>query len=602
MTASLTSAAELEFAPVVVDIEHQPNDAMVLRTRIDFTVPDERFHDYLTHWAKETPDATFMAERESPDGGWRKISYGEAHARARAIAAGLATRDLGQDKPMMILSGNSIDHQVVAMAAMMAGVPYAPISVAYSTVSEDFAKLKHIIGLLDPGLVFVVDAAPFKRALSIPEMAGREIVAIRNVEAVAGAKPLAALESDERATLDARDASLGPDTIAKILFTSGSTGVPKGVITTHRMMCSTQHQMALLWPFLTQEKPVILDWLPWSHVFGGTFCVGIALRYGGAFYIDDGKPMASEFPKTVRNLREISPTYYWSVPKGYEFLLAALNADDALRQSFCRNLKMMFYAGASLPEPIWRALERHCKQTSGRHVPMLTSWGLTETAPSITMVPNAHSAAGNVGVPVPGAELKLIPNRGKLEARVRGPNITPGYWRMPEATHAAFDSEGYFLTGDALLFINQSEPARGMRFDGRVTEDFKLLTGTWVNVGEIRGRANAALAGLASDTVVAAPDRDDLGLLIIAAPGHIPDDEVYLEKLRQALTRMNSQVSGTSNIIARAIVLETPPSLDSGEITDKGSLNSRLILQNRFDIVDRLYSDDDPDVIIPNKA
>lgn len=597
MTAS---AQELAFAPVVVDIEHQPNDVMVLRTRMDFAPSNERFHDYLARWAKETPDAVFMAER-GPDGAWRKTSYAAAYAQARRVAAGLAQRPLGQDKPIMILSGNSVDHQVMALAAMMAGVPYAPISVAYSTVSQDFAKLKHIIGLLDPGLVFVVDAKPFARALAIPEMAGREIVAIDNVDAAPGAKPMSALESDDMAALDARAGSIGPDTIAKILFTSGSTGVPKGVITTHRMMGVTQQQMAALWPFFGEEKPVILDWLPWSHVFGGTFCTGIALRYGGSFYIDDGKPMPSEFPKTVRNLLEISPTFYWSVPKGYEFLLAALNADDALRQSFCRNLKMMFYAGASLPEPVWRALERHCKQTSGRHVPMLTSWGLTETAPSITMVPNAHCAAGNVGVPVPGAELKLIPNRGKLEARVRGPNITPGYWRMPEATHAAFDSEGYFLTGDALLFVDQRDPARGMRFDGRVTEDFKLLTGTWVNVGEIRGRANAALAGLASDTVVTAPDRDDLGLLIIPAPGHIPDDEIYLEKLRQALTKMNAQVSGTSNLIARAIVLETPPSLDSGEITDKGSLNSRLILQNRFDVVDRLYSDDDPDVIIPGK-
>ena len=597
MTAS---AQELAFAPVVVDIEHQPNDVMVLRTRMDFAPSSERFHDYLARWAKETPDVVFMAERGA-DGAWRKTSYAAAYAQARRIAAGLAQRPLGQDKPLMILSGNSVDHQIMALAAMMAGVPYAPISVAYSTVSQDFAKLKHIVGLLDPGLVFVVDAKPFARALAIPEVAGREIIAIDNVEAAPGAKPLSALESDDMAALDARADSIGPDTIAKILFTSGSTGVPKGVITTHRMMGTTQQQMAALWPFFTQEKPVILDWLPWSHVFGGTFCTGIALRYGGSFYIDDGKPMPSEFPKTVRNLLEISPTFYWSVPKGYEFLLAALNADDALRQSFCRNLKMMFYAGASLPEPVWRALERHCKATSGRHVPMLTSWGLTETAPSITMVPNAHCAAGNVGVPVPGAELKLIPNRGKLEARVRGPNITPGYWRMAEATHAAFDSEGYFLTGDALLFVDQRDPARGMRFDGRVTEDFKLLTGTWVNVGEIRGRANAALAGLASDTVVTAPDRDDLGLLIIPAPGQIPDDEIYLEKLRQALTQMNSQVSGTSNIIARAIVLETPPSLDSGEITDKGSLNSRLILQNRFDVVDRLYSDDDPDVIIPGK-
>lgn len=593
------NAHRLRFAEADVDVRELAGGVRILTNRTAFVQPKERMHDYLAFWANRAPERPFIAERPSPDAAFVGLTYAQAYARARRVAANLVARGLGPDAPLAILSGNSVDHQVLALAAMMAGVPYAPISPAYSTIAADFAKLGHILDLVRPSLVYASDGAAFGRALAIPDMAGRQIVCSSNCERVPAAEPFdALLRPADEAALDRRDAAVGLDTVAKLLFTSGSTGVPKGVITTHRMMVASHEQVRLVWPFLEDEPPVILDWLPWSHVFGGSFSVGCALRYGGTFHIDDGKPLPGEFAKTIRNLREIAPTLFWSVPKAFEFLAAELRGDEALCRAFFRRLQFMLYAGASLPGPLWKELEALSSSATGKVVPMLTSWGLTETAPSITIVNRADAGVGNVGVPMPGLELKLVPNRGKLEARVRGPNVMPGYWRMDEATGAAFDHEGFFKTEDALLFAVANVPERGMRFDGRVTEDFKLLTGTWVNVGEVRMRALAALATLASNAVVTAPDRDDLGLLIVAAPGRDPDDEEYRTEIAAALARMNKTVSGASQRIARALVLQVPPSLDTGEMTDKGSLNSRLILEKRRADVDRLYEGRDRDVIV----
>ncbi len=589
----------LRFAETAVDVRHGAGGVITVKAKTPFVEPKERLHDLFARRARERPDQLFIAERKTPDAPFTGLTYGQAYARARAIAVGLAERALGVDRPIAILSGNSVNHQILGLAAMMAGVPYAPISPPYSTLSADFDRLKNIFAVLDPGLVYAEDGATFARALALPEMAGREIVVGADADKIAGALVfddlLSAHSSDK---LDAVDATITLDTIAKFLFTSGSTGTPKGVITTHRMLTSSIEQIRLVWPFLEGLNPVILDWLPWSHVFGGSFSVAFALRYRGTFYIDDGRPLPKEFWKTSRNLREISPTFYWSVPKGYEFLAADLERDEALRESFFANLRFMFYAGASLPAPIFEALERFARRT-GRDIPMLTSWGLTETAPSITIVNRAGAGVGNVGTPMPGLELKLLPNHGKLEARVRGPNVTPGYWKMPEATKEAFDLDGYFKTGDALLFAFETDPARGMRFDGRISEDFKLLTGVWANVGDIRMRALEALHGLASNVVVTAPDRDDLGLLIIAAPDCNLDDPDYLKKIAEALARHNAKHMGASQRLARAMVMRAPPSLDSGEMTDKGSLNSRLILQKRAYDVERLYRGVDEDVIFP---
>jgi feruloyl-CoA synthase len=437
----------------------------------------------------------------------------------------------------------------------------------------------------------------------MPELQTCEKVVGANEDRVPGAINMdQLLEDRDYVGLDERDSAIGPNSIAKLLFTSGSTGVPKGVMTTHRMLVSTFEQTRLMWPFLEDQPPVILDWLPWSHVFGGTFSIGAVLRYGGIFYIDDGRPIPGEFWKTVRNLKEVEPTYFWSVPKAYEYLAAVLASDADLRRKFFSRLGLMLYAGASLPGPVWAALEKYAEEETGASIPVLTSWGLTETAPSLTIVNRFAAGVGNVGVPVPGLELKLVPNRGKLEARVRGPNVMPGYWGMEEETAKAFDEEGFFRTGDALRFMNESAPERGLRFDGRIAEDFKLSTGTWVNVGEVRTKALAELGGLASNAVVTGPDRDDLGLLIVASPDFDRNDVGYRKRIASALARMNAAAGGSSQRIARALVLETPPSQDTGEMTDKGSLNSRLILEKRRPDVERLYKGQDPDVILPSAA
>jgi len=596
--ATLHLLPELRFLDADVSVERRADGSTVLRTEAPFEPAEALLHGYLSQWALARPHRTFLAERSADGSRWQTVSYGEAYDAATRLATSFAARRLGPQRPILILSGNGITHQLVALAAMIAGVPYTPLSVAYSTMSGDLGKLRAILGILDPGLVFAADAAPFARALTINEMSGRDILVERGHETVKGAVALQSLLSTpaDDAVLH-RAFELPPQTVAKILFTSGSTGTPKGVPTTHRMMCTSLDQIAMMWPFMRDHIPVILDWLPWSHVFGGSFSVNTVLRYGGTLYIDDGKPLPGEIARTIRNLREVRPTLYWNVPKGYELLLPLLQGDAEVRQNFFGDLALMFYAGASLPAPLWRELVMIGKRASGRDIPMTTSWGLTETAPSITIINRAALAPGNIGIPMPGLDLKLVPHQGKLEARVRGPNVMAGYWNAPEASAAAFDEEGFFRTGDAVLYADPDDPAQGLIFDGRTAEDFKLLTGTWVDAAAIRLRAHATFAGLIADVVVTGADRDEVGLLVLCAPGHDPDDAAYRTRLGAALLDLNKGASGASQRVARAIIMRQPPSFDLGEITEKGSLNARLIRERRADLVEALYSGCHPDII-----
>lgn len=579
-------------------VERRPDGSIVLRAEEALRPYRARLHDFLFHWAEQAGDRTYLAQR-GEDGGWIHLSYRDAAEQARRIAAALAERDLGPERPLLILSGNSLQHALLALGAMIAGVPYSPVSVAYSTLSSDYAKLRHILAILDPAMVYTEDAAQFAAVLQLPEMHGRELVVGRPSAAVPGTTPFSELLAGGSAErLRQAEQAVGPDSVMKIMFTSGSTGVPKGVITTHRMLCANLQGYHQLWPFMTEEPPVMLDWLPWNHVFGGNSNMGHVLSLGGTLYLDDGRPLPGEFDKSLRNLREVAPTLYWNVPKAFELLVAALRRDDELRRQFFSRLRVMFYAAAVLPEHIWRELDQLARQTVPRRISMTTGWGLTETAPSVTLL-NRHGAEpGELGVPLPGVELKLVPVEDKLEARVRGPNVTPGYWRMPELTAKAFDEEGFFRTGDALIFIDPSRPELGFRFNGRITEDFKLRTGTWVNYGECRIRALKALGTLATDVVVAAPDRDELGLLIFPGPGMNADDPAYVEQVTAALREMNRGEQGSSRRIARAMIMREPASLDSGEMTDKGSLNVRAVLERRRELVERLYQGGD-DVIVP---
>ncbi|HXQ49517.1 MAG TPA: feruloyl-CoA synthase [Stellaceae bacterium] len=569
-----------------------------------------RLTDRLHHWAEVAPERIFLAERDT-NGEWRQLSYRDTLAQVRSLGAALLARGLSPERPLMILSGNDIEHALIGLAAIYVGIPYAPISPAYALVSSDFGKLRHIAGLVTPGLVFAADGARFARAIEAVFAPGIEIAVTRNPAPGRRATLFAALaDATAGAAVDAAHDAVGPDTIAKILFTSGSTGMPKGVINTQRMLCANQEQIRSHFAYFADAPPVILDWSPWNHTAGGNHNFNLVLYNGGTFYLDDGKPVAGGIAATVRNLREVSPTWYFNVPRGYEALIPHLRQDERLRRSFFRDLRLLFYAGAGMAQHVWDALDEIASDTGGERILMLTGLGATETAPFALAASHGMSGAGLVGLPVAGVALKLMPREGKLEARVRGPNITPGYWRQPELTARAFDEDGYYMLGDALAFADPGDVRKGLVFDGRVAEDFKLATGTWVNVGPLRAAFIDHFAPLVQDVVIAGLDRDEIGVLVFAdieacrrlAPGApanvlLADERVRAE-FRLRLETLAARGTGSSNRVTRAVLLEEPPSLDAGEMTDKGSINQRAVLAHRAALVDALYADPaDPRVL-----
>jgi feruloyl-CoA synthase len=597
---------KLTFGPPDVVVERRPDGVLLARSPHPLGAYPRAVTDWLDHWASVAPERVFLAERER-ETHWRMVTYGAARHMARSIAQGLIDRGLSVERPVAILSGNSVDHALVGLGAMIAGVPYAPVSPPYSLVAKDFAKLKAIIALLTPGLVFVSDGAPFAAAIEAVIAKDVEVVARANLPASRRSSPLEALlAAKPTAHVDRAQARVGPDTIAKLLFTSGSTGAPKGVINTHRMMTSNQAMVRGVNPSYGAEPPVLIDWLPWSHTFGGNNNFNLVLANGGSFFIDEGRPLPGAIEATVRNLREISPTVYYNVPRGFEMLLPALQADRELRRGLFSRLQSFCYAGAALPPYVRSAFERLGLETVGEVAPMLTSFGSTETGPSAVSVTERAREPGVVGIPNPGVEVKLVPNAGKLEARLKSPSVTPGYWRQPELTQAAFDEEGYYRIGDALRFANANDPERGFLFDGRVAEDFKLVTGTWVSVGPLRARFVAHCAPFVTDVVVAGHDRDDAAALIIpnvaacreladaldgdAGPAEVLACERVRTKFATLLATFNEKAGGSSGRFARLILMDDPPSLDTGEMTDKGSVNQRAVLSRRAALVDELYA------------
>ncbi|TAN65139.1 MAG: feruloyl-CoA synthase [Magnetospirillum sp.] len=602
----------INFAPARVAVEELPGGGMILRSPDSLKPFSRCLGDLLHHWADRTPDSVFLAQRDT-GGGWRRVTWAEALTAVQAIAQSLLDRGLNRNRPVMILSDNSIDHALLAQAAMYAGIPVAPISPAYSLVSKDHSKLKYIADLLKPGLVYAADGARFADALVIPELARVEVVTSTNPPA-GSASFASLLTSTPGPEVDTAFAAVRPGTVAKILFTSGSTALPKGVINTQRMICSNQQAIRQCWPFLAESVPVLVDWLPWNHTFGGNHNFNMVMRHGGTLHIDEGKPVPGLIDKTVANLREVSPTLYFNVPRGFDMLIPLLEGDEALRTSFFRNLKLIFYAGAALPQTLWDKLEALSIRTLGHKVRLVSSWGSTETSPMITTVHFDIERAGNIGLPAPGCELKMIPNGGKMEMRVRGTNITPGYYKREDLTRAAFDEDGFYIIGDAGKLADPTDPAKGILFDGRVAEDFKLMSGTWVPVGALRVDVIDAAAPILQDAVITGHDREEVGVLGFASlPGCLklcPDAAAdtplkdlmtrpeIRDHLAKALTSLAAQGKGSSHRVARALLMDEPPSIDANEITDKGYINQRAVLTRRADLVERLYAEgDDPEVV-----
>ncbi len=606
--------AQLDFAPARVTVENLPGGGFILRSPMALEPYASNLCEYLILWAETAPGRSFLAERD-PEGRWRKVTFGAALGRVRSIAQALLDRGMTPDRPVMILSDNGIENGLLQLGAMYVGIPVVPTSPAYSLISRDFGKLKHVFDLVRPGLVFAADGEPFAKALGALDLDGVEVVVTRDPPGGLEVTDFAALTGTApgRAIEEARS-RVGPDTLAKILFTSGSTGLPKGVINTHRMMCSNQQAMVQIWPFITRRPPVLVDWLPWSHTFGGNHNFNMILRNGGTLYIDAGKPVPGLVEKTVANLRDIAPTLYFNVPRGFDMILPYLERDSALRDHFFADLDTIFYAAAALPPNLWQRLEALSVAARGEKVVMTSAWGATETAPLAAGVHFPIDRAGVIGLPVPGCELKMLPNAGKLEMRVRGPNVTPGYYRREDLTREAFDADGFYKIGDAGRLADPEDPAKGILFDGRVAEDFKLLTGSWVSVGAIRVAAIAAGAPVIQDAVVAGHDRDEIGLLVFPSPvgaagiagldarAPVPElvaNDKVRAALRDGLAAYNGANPGSSARIGRALMLSEPPVVDANEITDKGYINQRAVLERRASLVETLFSDDPEVVLIP---
>lgn len=569
----------------------------------------ERLTDRLQHWAKHKPTQTLFARRiklaDGSLGEWRHVTYAEAWNTARNIAQGLINRGLNAERPVVILSENSLEHALLALGCMVAGVPFVPTSPPYSLISQDYDKLKHVLRTVTPGLVFASDA---RYAKAIAATVSNDMEIVMNEGGVEGKQVTtfdALCSTPATAQVDAAIAATGPDTIVKFLFTSGSTKLPKAVINTQRLWCANQQQMTQSMPILAEAPLVLVDWLPWNHTFGGNHNFGMVVFHGGTMYIDDGKPTPALMHETLRNLREIAPTVYFNVPTGFEAIANAMKTDDLLRKTLLSRVQMFFYAGAALAQPIWDSLYESQEREIGERIVMGTGLGMTESGPFGIFVTNPYVNAGDLGVPTPGLELKLVDMGGKTEVRYRGPNITPGYWRNDEETQGAFDDEGFFCTGDAVKWIDETDVHLGLKFDGRIAEDFKLATGTFVSVGPLRGKIIAAGAPYIQDVVLTGINLKEVGAMVFPTPAvralsGMPADAPLADVLSSApvlahfqkvINELAQTATGSANRIARMCLLSEPPTIDKGEITDKGSINQRAVLSHRADTVAALHEE-----------
>ncbi|HEX6224680.1 MAG TPA: feruloyl-CoA synthase [Chryseolinea sp.] len=597
---------EINTTDSTVTKEVRADGSILIRSTVALQPTAHRLTGYLAHWAKARPEKVFVAQRSMGEtyGKWDSLTYSEVFKRVRNISQALLSRNLSSEHPVVVLSGNSIEHALVGLACLHVGIPFSPLAPAYSLRSADFDKLRHIFRLLTPGLVFVKDAVQYEKALA-GVASDIEIVSLTPPKGNFNYTSFdELLKTPAKQSVDEAHLAIEGHSIAKILFTSGSTGLSKGVINTHENLTTNLQQITQTFPFFRDEDLELVDWLPWNHTFGGNHNFGITLFNGGTLYIDDGNPTPEGISRTVDNLAGRKPTTYFNVPKGFEMLLPFLRSDAKFRQEFFSNLKMLFYAGAGMAQHVWDALESLSLETTGNKIMIGTGLGCTESCPSALFASKPGGYSGLLGVPVPGMDLKLVRRQGKLEARYKGKNIFPGYWRQPELTAQSFDDEGFYCTGDALLFVDESDPTKGMLFNGRIAEDFKLSTGTWVSVGVIKAQLIAEGNGLIQDAVITGHDRAFVGAIIFPDPYYCrnkfllgPDvgpaklsmHAGVLGELQAILTRMAKKSTGSSTLIKRGTIANFSLSLDKGEITDKGSINQQAILQNHPDIVERIY-------------
>lgn len=618
-THTVAQYRPMAFGEWTVQCTPGPEGVRYLQAQQPLNPYPERMTDRLMHWAVERPHTPFLAQRcHAPDGSlgeWQTLTYSQALQQGRSMAQALLDRSLSAERPVVILSENGIDHALMALGCMIAGIPYCAVAPQYSLLGTDFGKLRHVLATLTPGLVYARDAQRFGRA--IQAAVDCEVVHAEGDTATQAFTPLQALlQTPATPAVDAALQATGADTIVKFLFTSGSTKQPKAVINTHRMWCANQQQIAQTLPCLAHTPPVLVDWLPWNHTFGGNKNFGLTLFHGGSLYIDEGRPTPTGIGETLRNLREIAPTLYFNVPTGFDYIAKAMESDPQLRRNLLSRVQMFFYAGASLSQSLWDRLHTLQVLECGERIVMGTGLGMTESSPSALFTVRPEVRAGDLGVPVPGMELKLVPLEGKMEVRYRGPNITPGYWRNPQATREVFDVEGFFCSGDAVKWRDPADLQQGLCFDGRIAEDFKLATGTFVNVGPLRAKMIQAGAPYIQDVVLTGLDRTEVGALIFGAPGcaqlsglpsgtpweHIMHSPAVQTHLQRTLDTLMGHATGSATRIARAIAVTTSPSLELGEITDKGSLNQRAVLTHRAALVHALYADSLPFILRPSSV
>jgi len=603
MTVSGKHTSDQKIVPTIeVDIvkENRADGSTLLYSRIPLDPHPYRLTERLKYWASARPDKIFIGRKNSANK-WDVLTYAETFSSVERIAQSLLHKNVSVEHPIAILSENGIEHALLALAALHVGIPYSAIAPAYSLRSTDFNKLKYVVGLLKPGLIFVSDTKKYKYALQAISD-GIEILAVNNSGNLSAASFKNMLQTPVRKEVEKAYHAIQPSTIAKILFTSGSTGLPKGVINTHENISTNWQQITQTFSFLKDEDLEFIDWLPWNHTFGGNHNFGLTVYNGGSLYIDDGNPTPEGITATVANLKERNPTVYFNVPKGFEELLPYFRKDEELAERFFSKLKMLFYAGAGMPQHVWDAWEELSTKMTGKKILIGTGLGCTESCPSALFSSEPGGFAGLLGVPVPGLELKLVPLAGKLEARYRGKNIFPGYWRQPELTAKVFDEEGFFCTGDALKFLDEADVDRGLLFDGRFAEDFKLNTGTWVRAGVLRSQIIASGNGLVQDVVITGHDSDFIGAIIFPAPAHCKrltgldnvNEMIYhpviRDELKKILHGLAMKSTGSATLVKRAVVAGFELFIDKGEITDKGSINQGMVIKNHPEVIAQLYS------------